>query len=57
MGLFFTLMFTTLMEFADQQLHAITDFVVIVVLYSIVGAAGEAERRGEIQPTERAATQ
>ena len=53
MGLFIALMFSTVMEFADQQLHAITDFAVIVTLYAIVGAAGEAERRGEIQPTAR----
>jgi hypothetical protein len=53
MGLFIALMFSTVMEFADQQLHAITDFAVIVTLYAIIGATGEAERRGEIQPTAR----
>ena len=33
-------MFTTLMEFADQQLHALIDFAVYVILFAIVGAAG-----------------
>jgi len=50
-GLFFTLLYTTLMQFADQQLHALTDFALGVVLFSIVGAAAEAERRGEIRPS------
>ena len=47
-GLFFTLMYTTLMEFADQQLHALASFAVGVVLFSIV--SGAAEHRGEIRP-------
>jgi hypothetical protein len=50
-GLFFSLMFTTLMEFADQQLHALTDFALGVVIFLIVSAAAEAERRGVIRPT------
>jgi hypothetical protein len=47
-GLFFSLMFTTVMEFEDQQFHALLDFAIGALLYTIVGAAAEAERRGEI---------
>jgi hypothetical protein len=50
MGLFIALMFTTPMEFADQQLHALTDFAFAAIMFAIVGAAEEATRRGEIAP-------
>jgi hypothetical protein len=53
MGLFFALMFTTVMEFADQQLHALADFAFAAILFAIVGAAEQAARRGEIAPRVR----
>ena len=49
-GLFLALMFTTVMEFADQQLHALADFATAAILFTIVGAAEQAARRGEIAP-------
>jgi hypothetical protein len=49
MGLFLALMFTTLMEFDDQKIHALIDFAVYVSLFAIVGAAAESERRGELR--------
>jgi hypothetical protein len=56
MGLFIALMFTTPMEFADQQLHALSDFAFAVIMFAIVGAAEEATRRGEIAPNSMAAS-
>jgi hypothetical protein len=44
MGLFVALMFTTLMEFEDQKVHALIDFAVYVVLFAIIGAAAESAR-------------
>jgi hypothetical protein len=38
------------MEFADQQLHALSDFAFGAIMFTIVGAAEEATRRGEIAP-------
>ncbi len=48
MGLILALMYTTLMEFADQKVHGLIDFAVYVVLFAIVGAASEADRSGEL---------
>jgi len=39
-GLFLALMFTTMMEFQDQQLHALADFAVYAILFAIVGGRG-----------------
>jgi hypothetical protein len=47
-GLFIALMYTTMMEFEDQQFHALVDFAGHAIMFAVVGAAAEAERRGEI---------
>jgi hypothetical protein len=49
-GLFIGLLFTTVMEFADQQFGALVDFGIIAVLLAITGPAVHAAERGEIVP-------
>jgi hypothetical protein len=52
-GLFIGLLFTTVMEFADQQFGALVDFGIITVLLAITGPAVQAAERGEIVPRKK----
>lgn len=49
-GLFVTLMFTLVMEFAREQFGALADFVLVAALITVVGATISAERRGDVGP-------
>jgi hypothetical protein len=49
-GLFVSLLFTTVMEFQQQQFGALVDFAIVVFLLALTGAAMQAVQRGEIVP-------
>jgi hypothetical protein len=49
-GLFVSLLFTTVMEFSQQQFGALVDFGIVVFLLALTGASMQAVQRGEIVP-------